>query len=145
MARPKGTNESLGGYFRGVFAKRPEWLVERSNDAILAQYRADHGLAPDATLEPRIASNLSNVKSVLRKQGRKQGKRRVADTMAPVAAAPVTMPVRRGMNGRLESLEEMIDDCLTMAKHQDRQGLHDVIQLLRRARNNVVWKLGQKE
>jgi hypothetical protein len=37
----------------------------------------------------------------------------------------------------------MIDDCLTAAKKMDREGLDDVIRLLRNARNGVVWKLGQ--
>jgi hypothetical protein len=39
-------------------------------------------------------------------------------------------------------IEEQIDDCLTAAKHMDREGLDDVIRLLRNARNAVVWKLG---
>jgi DNA-binding MurR/RpiR family transcriptional regulator len=42
----------------------------------------------------------------------------------------------------LEALEEQIDDCLTVAKHMDRDALDDVIRLLRNARNAVVWKLG---
>jgi hypothetical protein len=40
-------------------------------------------------------------------------------------------------------LEEHIDDCLTVAKLLDREGLGHVIRLLRQARNEVVWKLGQ--
>jgi hypothetical protein len=44
---------------------------------------------------------------------------------------------------RLEALEEQIDDCLSHAKHRDREGLQEVIRLLRRARNEVVWKMGQ--
>jgi hypothetical protein len=43
----------------------------------------------------------------------------------------------------LESLELVIDDCLTLARKMDREGLADVIGLLRQARNAVVWKLGQ--
>jgi hypothetical protein len=43
----------------------------------------------------------------------------------------------------LEALEEQIDECLTFAKRLDREGLQDVIVLLRRARNAVVWKAGQ--
>ena len=45
---------------------------------------------------------------------------------------------------RLEMLEEQIDDCLTVAKNLDRTGLEEVIHHLRRARNKVVWKLGEK-
>jgi hypothetical protein len=43
----------------------------------------------------------------------------------------------------LEALEEAIDDCLTLARNFDREGLADVITLLRKARNAVVWKGGQ--
>jgi hypothetical protein len=35
-----------------------------------------------------------------------------------------------------------LDNCLTDAKHLDREGLDDVIRMLRNARNAVVWKLG---
>jgi hypothetical protein len=40
-------------------------------------------------------------------------------------------------------LEEQIDECLTLGKRLDREGLRGVLVLLRRARNEVVWKLGQ--
>jgi hypothetical protein len=44
---------------------------------------------------------------------------------------------------RLGVLEEAIDECLMMAKAADRQSMEPVIDLLRRARNLVVWKTGQ--
>jgi hypothetical protein len=40
-------------------------------------------------------------------------------------------------------LEESIDDCPTQAKNLDREELDSIIKLLRRARNEVVGKLGQ--
>jgi hypothetical protein len=43
----------------------------------------------------------------------------------------------------LESLELAIDDCLTTARTMDKEGLADVIGLLRQARNTVVWKMGE--
>jgi len=43
----------------------------------------------------------------------------------------------------LDALEEQIDECLTLAKNLDREGLANVIGLLRRARNEVVWKMGE--
>jgi len=46
---------------------------------------------------------------------------------------------RRG----LASLEENIDNCLDQARSLDRDGLEGIIKLLRRARNEVVWKLGE--
>jgi hypothetical protein len=138
--KSKGREGSLASYFRGVFQENPQWLHEKSNDAMLARYRKDHGMASDAPIENKIRQNLANLKSVLRKKKRR-GPRPKLDGAIPVAAPLAAM--RRGPANRLETLEEMIDDCLTAAKHQDREGLHDVIQLLRRARNAVVWKLGE--
>jgi hypothetical protein len=42
-------------------------------------------------------------------------------------------------------LEELIDECLAIPKGLDREGLDPVIGLLRYARNEVVWKLDQKD
>jgi hypothetical protein len=36
-----------------------------------------------------------------------------------------------------------IDDCLIFARQLGHDDLHDIIGLLRRARNAVVWKIGQ--
>ena len=132
MARKKRRGNSLAGYFRKVFAERPDWLEGSSNAPILVRYRADHGLSGDEAVDKKIASNLANIKSVLRKKLRDQGK---GGTKAAKAAG-------RGVS-RLEALEEMVDDALSLAKGLDREGLQDVIALLRRARNQVVWKMGQ--
>ena len=90
----------------------------------------------------QVKQNLSNVKSVLRQAQRKKPgtpkkESRPAEPTAAVAAAP-----RKGVRG-LESLEEQIDECMTLAKNLDREGLSSVINLLRRARNEVVWKMGE--
>ena len=53
---------------------------------------------------------------------------------------PVFLQSVRG----LDALEEQIDECLTLAKNLDREGLANVISLLRRARNEVVWKMGER-
>ena len=81
-----------------------------------------------------------NVKSLLRKRGRTRGKRHdeERERATGVKAAP-----RTRVANALEELEEHIDDCLTVAKLVDREGLAHVIKLLRQARNEVVWKLGQ--
>jgi hypothetical protein len=86
----------------------------------------------------RIRQNLSNVKSVLRKRGRKRARRKEEEEASP--ARPVK---RRHTMGSLEALEEHIEEALTIARVLDRDVLHHVIQLLRRAPNEVVWKLGQ--
>jgi hypothetical protein len=145
MGRRKKPEGTVSGYFRKVFAERPDWLGEKSNDPTLARYREDHGMAPGAEIDKKIKQNLANIKSVLRKKGRKKRGRpkKVAVAMtAAVAAAPVAV-VKKAPVSKLDALEESIDDCLTTAKSIDRDGLHDVIMLLRRARNAVVWKIGQ--
>jgi hypothetical protein len=125
--------ESISGYFRTVFRERPDWLHSKSNDALRARWLADH---PGETEVPkRVLQNLANVKSLLRKKGRK----RKAAKAGLRRGEGLPRPVSRG----LEGLEEYIDECLTMARNLDREGLDDVIRMLRRARNDVVWKMGQ--
>jgi len=129
MAKRNNKRGTVSGYFRQVFNDHPEWLKEKSNEPILAKYRTDHGMANDAVVEKRVKSNLANLKSSLRKKSRRTGK------------SGGGMATRSGH--RLEGLEELIDDCLTLAKNLDREALDHIISLLRRARNEVVWKIGE--
>jgi hypothetical protein len=124
---------SVSGYFRTVFDSHPEWLKGKSNAPLLAQYRTDHGLATDSPVPKNIVSNLANLKSNLRKKGRKRTGSKMISVKS-VASPSFT---------KLEALEELIDECLTMAKNLDRTSLEHVIRNLRRARNEVVWKIGQ--
>ncbi|GEM_PF-3665997 len=133
MAKRGRKKKSVGGYFRSVFADHPEWLKGKSNAPLLSQYRKDKGMAPEAQVPNNIKANLANVKSVLRKQGRKTAGRKMISVKA-VAAVSGT---------KLEALEELIDDCMTLAKNIDRDGLENVISKLRSARNEVVWKTGK--
>jgi hypothetical protein len=127
--------ESVSGYFRKIFLKRPELLDSTSNEELLSQWKTDHG----ATEVPAsVRSNLANLKSNLRKRVR-EGRPLSAKATVPAAAAPV----RRSSNHGLAALEEHIDDSLSMAKTLDRTGLDEVIHLLRLARNKVVWKMGE--
>jgi len=130
MAGRRNKRGTVSGYFRQVFKDHPEWLKEKSNEPILAQYRTDHGMAADADIEKKIKSNLANLKSALRKQSRGSGK-------------PGVQLVSTRTGHRLEALEELIDECLTLAKNLDRDALGQIISLLRRARNEVVWKIGE--
>jgi hypothetical protein len=126
--------ESISSYFRGVFKERPELLVTRSNDALLERWLKDH---PGVKEVPaRVKQNLANIKSVLRKKGRKR--KRHLQQPATILFTPSA-----GATRGLASLEENIDNCLDQAKKLDREGLDSIIRLLRRARNEVVWKLGQ--
>ena len=137
--QPNGPGETTAGYFRRVFAEHPEWLAGPSNTAVFARWLEDH--PGHAAVPEKIKQNLANIKSVLRKQGRKKRGRRKKEQPAEATAAAVTAP-RKRVHG-LESLELAIDDCLTRARKMDREGLADIIGFLRQARNAVVWKMGE--
>ena len=127
------------GYFRKVFRENPKWLEGRSNDEVLARWLKDH--PGEKEVPKRVKQNLSNVKSNLRQAERKKsGAPKKEGRPAEPTAAPAAAP-RKGVRG-LETLEEQIDECMTLAKNLDREGLSSVINLLRRARNEVVWTMG---
>jgi hypothetical protein len=133
--------ESISGYFRKVFAENPSLLDTRSNDELYARWLRDH--PGDKEVSERVRQNLSNIKGVLRKQKRrKPGRPKGSTQSTQVAATPAEAP-KKVIRG-LDRLEEHIDDCLSYAKQLDREGLADVIILLRRARNEVVWKMGER-
>jgi hypothetical protein len=123
--------ETISGYFRAIFRENPKLLKTRSNQELLDRWLKDH--PGEKKVPNRVKQNLANIKSVLRKKGRKR------KGVANEAPRPVAAPRSRG----LEGLEENIDECLSQAKLLDREGLDSIIHLLRRARNEVVWKLGQ--
>jgi hypothetical protein len=132
--------EGISAYFRKVFGENPKWLSTRSNDEVLARWLQDH--EGETEVPKRVKQNLSNVKSLLRKAGRRKPGRPKKESLS---AEPNAVPAaaRRGSVRGLESLEEHIDECLSLAKNLDREGLSSVINLLRRARNEVVWKIGE--
>lgn len=138
-ASPAGPPASVAGYFRKLFKENPKLLKETSNQKLLDRWSADH---PGQEVTKSIRNNLANLKSVLR--SKKRG--RVADrTQGPRDAAhegrslAATVPTG---GSPLEALEHQIDECLILARSGDPEGLMEVIQLLRRARNAVVWKMG---
>ena len=136
-AGAKNDPESVSGYFRRIFEANPKLLASRSNDELLQRWLADHpGSKEDSE---RLRQILSNVKSVLRKRGRKE----TAAAKPQGRLLTTRVAARETPLDKLEFLEERIDDCLTIAKLVDQEGLGSVIQHLRRARNEVVWKLGQ--
>jgi hypothetical protein len=148
VGRPKkvtqveATGETSSGYFRRIFKENPKLLVTRSNEELMARWVADH--PGHKAMPPKVQGHMSNVKSLLRKKGRKKKLGRPKKVEQDGAVPAVTMPPKPAKVAPkgLEALEEMIDDCLTVAKHMDREGLDDVIRLLRNARNAVVWKMG---
>ncbi len=156
--KTKSDLPTISGYFRQLFAEKPEWLKETSNDAILERYRTDHGLPPGAALDQSIKSNLANIKSVLRKQSRGPRQTAPANRVGRVNGAMETQtasPMQSTRTGnKLEPLEEMIDNCRDLAKSIDRdgltdpsidrQGLAEVLKGLRRCQNKIVWMIGEK-
>ena len=146
LGRPKKVaqvenGETTSGYFRRIFQENPHLLVTRSNDEMLARWLTDH---PGQKEVPKnVHKNLAKIKGVLRHKGRKKlaKPKTFEQAVAVQAVSTPVKPVKIASKG-LEELEEQIDDCLTVAKKMDREGLADVIRVLRNARNGVVWKLG---
>jgi hypothetical protein len=149
MPATKERGETVSGYFRKVFQENPRLLEGRSNQELLDRWLKDH---PGEKEVPKtVKANLQNIKSILRKELRaKKGGRpsSIAETtttsnatMSPIASRSATTTTASG--SELEELEVKIDDCMSMAKYLDAEGLQDVISHLRRARNLVVWMQGE--
>jgi hypothetical protein len=137
-------DETVTGYFRRLFRENPALLETRSNEEMLQRYLGDHPHETEISQKIKVA--MSNAKSSVRATMRKKRRGRPPKAAVTALAAPpvAVKPVRHVAHAsRLETLEEQIDDCLSVAKKMDRESLADVIKLLRRARNEVVWKLGQ--
>jgi hypothetical protein len=139
-APPPKNEETIAGYFRKVFRENPNLLRGRSNEELLRRWLADH--PGEKEVPNRVKQSLSNIKSVLRKKRRKRKAKGQAAQAMTTAPKPTEGASKKAVRS-LEPLEEQIDDCLSLAKHLDREGLDSAIKLLRRARNEVVWKLGQ--
>jgi hypothetical protein len=139
-AEPKGNaqGESIQGYFKRILRENPKLLKGRSNEELLRGWQEDHkGQEPTTS----VKAGLQNAKSALRSKRRKRRAVKQEDGQQQVATHPLAKPAKTAH--KLEALEEQIDDCLSLAKHLDREGLEDVIKLLRHARNKVVWAMGQ--
>jgi hypothetical protein len=133
---PANAEESVAGYFRRIFQENPKLLKSSRNAEILQRWLDDH--PGHREVPQKVKYSLSNIKSVLRSKRRQKKTPAPAEPLAEAAGSPVeTGP------SELEQLEVLIDDCLSQAKQVDRDGLADVIDHLRRARNAVVWHIGQ--
>jgi hypothetical protein len=143
--KPDGTQQaggSVSGYFKAIFKENPSLLKSSSNEEIFDRWLKDH--PQEKEVPDRVKGILFNVKSKLRKKlGTKQGRPR-KEEQPIIAVQPVEVVLIRRVPIRgLESVEESIDDCLTLAKRIDHEGLEGVIALLRKARNGVIRKLVQ--
>jgi len=128
--------ETIAGYFRRIFAEKPRLLRQRSNKEVFARWLKDH---PGHDKVPaNVKTGLQNIKSVLKKKGKAQ-----TQSSEPKPAQASQPALRRTSVRGLDALEFQIDECLTLAKTLDRDGLQAVIGLLRQARNQVVLRLGE--
>jgi hypothetical protein len=139
--------EGVAPYFRPIFLANRKLLKTRSNKELLERWLADH---PGYKEVPNnVKTGLANLKSVMRKSLRKRRGKKAAEEAAqsPGANQPPTVHLlsRTKADTKLEQLEMLIDECMTQAKILDREGLDNVIRVLRRARNEVVWKLGDEK
>jgi hypothetical protein len=148
---PRGADQSanggsVAGYFRRLFQENPGWLSDRSNDEPLRRWLADH---PDQTEVPqKVKVGLQNVKNILRKRLTKKigrpRKDRVSAPVAETAAVPETHRASSRLSRKdLDNLEHQIDGCLMSARGMDQEGLAEVINHLRRARNAVIGRMGE--
>jgi hypothetical protein len=134
--RRKRRRKSISGYFRQLIEANPQLLNgPNTNAQLLERFQTDH---PTKKITTSIKANLANVKSTIRRKKRFRAGYKASPRVMGVQAARNFVGAR-GMEG----LEEYIDECLTIAKNLDREGLDHVIRLLRTARNEVVWKQGK--
>lgn len=136
--------QSVSGFFRQQFEEHPEWLHSSSNEELINSWKAAFPNTTEKQLR-KVKANLANVKSLLRRKEREGGRGRGRPGRPP--GRPSMASAGNAFTGRptMERLEEHIDEGLIMAKNLDRAGLEKVIKLLRSARNEVVWKMGQKQ
>jgi hypothetical protein len=132
---------SVSGYFKAIFKENPSLLKSTNNEEIFDRWLKDH--PEEKEVPDRVKGILFNVKSKLRKKrGAKRGRPRKEEQPTVEGQPAEVAVVHRPPTRRLESLEERIDDCLTLARNLDGEGLEAVIDLLRKARNGVVVKQG---
>ena len=140
---------SLTSIYRAIYEADPSLLALPTNDDIYIRYKVKTG----KDVDDKAKQINANLKSIMRKQlgvskggngkpaaAKKRVGRPAGSKVVVKAAAPVKVAVHAPIS-KLEQLEENIDECLTFAKNLDRAGLESVIHNLRRARNEVVWKL----
>lgn len=139
-------DEPVSPWFSKLFDRRPDLLDSRKNDEIFTIWLQEHPTYKE--VPHNIKNILSNVKSQKRREkeggrkGKGKGKRKAR---AKVQAAPsngaAPKVVKTSVRG-LEKLEEMIDHCLSLARGEAPEELEAVIHHLRKARNQVVHKMG---
>jgi hypothetical protein len=142
QARRRAPAESVAGYFRKVFRENPKLLKERSNDELYRRWLADH--PGHNEIPTKVKAGLQNIKAVLRaKRAKRKAAKQAPATAQPQAQAAMSPQAPRRLPAKgLQQLEERIDEVLGLARGLDREGLQEMIAILRRARNEVVRRGG---
>jgi hypothetical protein len=134
-----GEHESMSGFFRRQFRTNPKLLKKRGIEEVLQKWLEAN---PGHTEVPqRVRQAASNAKMVEKKKRRKR-KRGEAEAAAAANGSQPAAP--RTPLKVLQTLEVQIDQCLAQARTLDPQGLAEVIESLRRARNEVILKQGKQ-
>jgi hypothetical protein len=127
--------ETPSAYFRRIFREDRSLLKSDTNQPILDRWLKDH---PEHKEVPNnIKGILHTIKSRLRQKRRPQRAQR-----AEPAPASTTVASSRRTDKSLAQLEERIDACLAVARAMEHEGLAEVIERLRAARNAVVRMAG---
>lgn len=136
----EGGKENTSAYFKDIFKKQPALLKGRSNKVVLKQWLKDH---PGHDEVPKsVKGTLANLKSVLRSKKRGKVAARKQEALPADQKQTRVAKVPTGKKP-LEQLEFQIDEALILAKNIDRDRLASVIDHLRSARNEVVWRIGK--
>ncbi len=143
-------SESIQGYFRPILMEDPKKYLSkqnRDNKELYDRWLQDH---PEQKEVPASVKNsLNNLKSQLRKKLKLRKLKKEGGRGTPKASAAVETAVASPARGprranTLEVLESQIDGCMDFAKSLDREGLEDVIEILRQARNQVIARAGAR-
>lgn len=137
MARRKRKGPSLSSWFRQYYKDKPAALHAKTNDDVVSDWEAAH---PGQPFTPRHRQAMANVKSTLKNPTGTGGKRKKRKE----AVEPVRVGGRNASESALAKLELAIDHCLSSARDLDPEGLDKAIKHLRFARNEIVWKQGER-
>jgi hypothetical protein len=142
---PSSNGETTSGYFRRLFKENPKLLRGSDNSELFERWLQDHPGHKEVPV--KVTYLLHAVKSSLRHKRRQQRAEKAQTTPAAVAPPASTAATRapaaaRRAGASLTRLEEEIDTCLAVAREMDREGLAEVIDRLRAARNAVVRLAG---
>jgi hypothetical protein len=138
MPKTNAVAENISQYWRDYFAAHPKSLRVRSNEAAIAQWKADHPGASD--IPPRVINGLTNVKSLLRHKrgGKGKGGRPGNEALSANGSAPAARAAKVPSK-LLEALEDELDKCLALVTGHE--GLGPIVQVLKHARRLAIMKM----